>query len=251
MSNHATASPPTVEIARLEPLRPMPIYEVQRAMQEYQQGLEAILADSDWQTFRDNAGNERRFVKRSGWRKIATWFGLDLLVNSGNVLVARDERGKALRATVIARVVAPNGRMAEDVAVCDASERAFSKLEHDLVATATTRALNRATADLVGMGDVSAEEMSEEVAALLPDWAQKADDAFAVEMLDHLGKMFGPDRALALSNGIETRYGYVPNVVAGLVRAIARMMDEPAQDPVGTSQASPQPAQTTESGGGV
>lgn len=221
----ATPSPPSLDVApytRREPLRPMPLHEVQRAMSEYQQGLQAILAETDWQTFLARNGDEQRFVKRSGWRKIGTWFGLDCELDPAKVNVERDERGGIMRATVIARVVAPNGRMWDDVGVCDLSEGGFSKPEHDIVSTAATRAINRATSDLVGMGDVSAEEVMERVEPMLPEWAQAADSKLEDEMLGYLEQLYGPQLALALANGMSNRYGYVPNVCAGLVRAMWR-----------------------------
>jgi hypothetical protein len=234
MSNTATPAPPPLELApnpRLEPLRPMPLHEVKRAMTEYQEGLRALLDSTDWQKFLDRQGQEREFVKKPGWRKIAMWFGLDLLIDAERIVVDRDADGRIMRARVVGRVVAPNGRVGEDVAVCSIDERHFSKPEHDLVATAATRALNRATSGLVGMGDVSAEEVMDDVEPLLPDWAQAADDAFEGEMLEKLTSMFGAERAIALGAGIHGRYGYVPNVCAGLVRAIHRMWQASPGDP--------------------
>lgn len=225
--NSVTPAPPPIELAansRLEPLRPMPLHEVKRAMTEYQEGLRALLDGTDWQKFLDRQGGTREFVKKPGWRKIAMWFGLDLLIDAERITIDRDADGRIMRARVVGRVVAPNGRIGEDVAVCSIDEgRNFTKPEHDLVATAATRALNRATSGLVGMGDVSAEEVMDDVEALLPDWAQAADEQFEGEMLENLSSMFGAERAIALGAGIHGRYGYVPNVCAGLVRAMHRM----------------------------
>src|SRR5262245_7370901 len=62
------AAPVALEpVSRLEPLRPLPLVDVQRAMAEYQRGLQALLDDGDWQEFRTRAGGRDRFVKRSGW----------------------------------------------------------------------------------------------------------------------------------------------------------------------------------------
>jgi hypothetical protein len=174
MTNNALAA---LEPApgRLEPLRPLPVNDVARAMQEYQQGLHAIVDASDWQRSPIEDGREHGFVKRSGWRKVATWFGLDLIVAStvveraratlcpqcGHSFVSRGSEGDPLRALVTGRAVAPNGRVAEDVGACSIDERAFSKPEHDMLATACTRALNRATSNLVGMGELSAEEVDD------------------------------------------------------------------------------------------
>jgi hypothetical protein len=237
MSNSSNAAPPpspSLDVAphsRLEPLRPMPLHEVQRAMSEYQQGLQAILDKTDWQTFLSRQGEEQSFVVKSGWRKIATWFGFDLLLDDARITIDRDEQGRILRARVVGRVVAPNGRKCDGIAVCSIDERHFSKPEHDLVSTAATRAINRATSDLVGMGDVSAEEVMDNVEPMLPLWAQGADKALEDEMLRYLEQLYGSKRALDLANAINNRYGYVPNVAAGIVRAMWQMWRAGEQPP--------------------
>ncbi|GIW70273.1 MAG: hypothetical protein KatS3mg101_1020 [Patescibacteria group bacterium] len=73
------------------------------------------------------------------------------------------------------RAIAPNGRSAIGVGSCDAFEKAFKKNGeyvdkfgrpanpnsiHNIRATAETRAFNRAVSNLVGGGEVSAEEVS-------------------------------------------------------------------------------------------
>lgn len=210
-------------VTRLEPLRPMPLRDVQRAMTEYQEGLQALLADADWQTFRDRDGRERRFVKRTGWRKIGTWFGVDLLI--GSVDVERDDLEHPLRARVVGRAVAPNGRVAEDVGACALDEgRRFAKPEHDLVATAATRALNRATSNLVGMGEVTAEEALGEVEPMLPEWALPAPPARVELLRTRLVELVGERRADVLLPAVEQRYDGVPNVVVGIVNALHSML---------------------------
>jgi hypothetical protein len=241
----ANTHPPTpaleaAAVARMEPLRPLPIADVTSAMTQYQEGLHSILQEQDWQTFADRDGRERRFVKRNGWRKISTWFGLDLLIKSTVVerVIARvcpqcghaylergTNEGDPLRALVQARAVAPNGRAAEDVGACSATERAFSKPEHDLVSTAATRALNRATANLVGMGElVSAEEAADEAEPLLPAWAQPASDELLEVMRSKLAELVGDKRAIALVRAIGERYGYVPSISTGFVNAMYSML---------------------------
>lgn len=225
-------------VARLEPLRPMPVHQVAAAMTEYQQGLQSLLVDTDWQVFRDRDGRDRRFVKRSGWRKVGTWFGLDMLVRSirvdrverhvcpscGHVYTEQGAEGDPLRATVVASVVAPNGRKAEDVGACAITERRFSKPDHDLVATATTRALNRATSNLVGMGEVTAEEVEAEVEPMLPEWAMPASGEHIADTRAKLDRLVGDSRAAVLVRAIGERYDGVPNVVVGVVNALHSML---------------------------
>ena len=140
-----------------EVLTPLNVADQKAAMTAYQQGLQQILDGSDWQ----DAGRGERFVKKSGWRKIAAWFNLSIELVRDEV--ERDENGQPTRATVWARAVAPNGRFADGDGHCAVDERRFErnkgKLENDLRGTAATRATNRAISNLVGMGAVSAEEV--------------------------------------------------------------------------------------------
>ena len=103
------------------------------------------------------------YIKKSGWRKIATAFGIsDELISTER----EDLPGGGVRYTVMVRAFAPNGRQSVGVGMCDTEERTGKggtkkvlQKTHDILTTAHTRAKNRAISDLLG-GDVSAEEMS-------------------------------------------------------------------------------------------
>lgn len=124
------------------------------------------------------------FRKRSGWRKLGTAFGVSYEVRGETT--DRDEAGDILRTRYTVRAIAPNGRYADGVGVCDVHERCcergcarnhqhcarakgnecsgrahFTHAEHDIPATAETRSKNRAASDLFGMGEVSAEEVAD------------------------------------------------------------------------------------------
>ena len=141
-----------------------------------------LLGDEDVQTFRER-GQTKKFVKRSGWRKLAIAFAVDLrIVESEITYEDPDIHEGIVSARFVARAVSPNGRFAESSGYCSRSEKCcskqcskdhthcpaingpcdvknhFTKPEHDIPATAETRAKNRACADLFGMGEVSAEE---------------------------------------------------------------------------------------------
>lgn len=144
---------------RSEVIRPLDAGQLVESFQLYQQLLPRLLVDSDYQ-----AADGKRFVKKSGWRKIATAFDLDVVrVDDG---VERDESGSPIRAWAVYRAIAPSGRSMDGDGYCSIDESRFNssrgrqKLENDLRATATTRAMNRAISGLVGMGEVSAEEVS-------------------------------------------------------------------------------------------
>ena len=219
---------PAVIPDRNQPVAPLALADVRRSMIDYQHGVRAILDETDWQRWIDKDGREQSFVKRAGLRKIALWFGLDLEI-VGEPVVERDEHGNPVRARVVARAVAPNGRHAEDVGACSITERRFSKPEHDLVATAATRALNRAVADLIGMGDqelVSAEEVPLEP----PAWAKPANVERANQALEDLTELVGPDRAFALVRALRERYE-LPDVAVGVIHALRSMLPASAPRP--------------------
>jgi hypothetical protein len=79
--------------------------------------------------------------------------------------VDRDEKGSPIRASATVRATHPSGRFAEGSGRCSIDESRFktpsgrAKAEHDIAATAVTRATNRAISNLVGFGQVSAEEV--------------------------------------------------------------------------------------------
>jgi hypothetical protein len=164
--SHAVALAPRPPAER-EVLMPLDPEQVVEGMRQYQRLLRDLLEPSDWQTEdKDGRPLERPFLKKSGWRKIARAFNLSFeRVRSE---VERDEDGNPVRAEVWIRAVAPNGQYGDGDGYCSSEEKRFQsrrgkqKLENDLRTTATTRAKNRAIADLVGMGEVSAEEIEAE-----------------------------------------------------------------------------------------
>jgi hypothetical protein len=216
----------TAQIER-RPLTPLDVKQTRDAITQYQAGLKSLLdVAEDVQSFVDRKGEKHSFVKRSGWRKIALW--CDLNIENRSVDIDRDANGKPLRARVIARAVAPSGRFADGEGGCDLTERSVTKPEHDLLAIAATRAVNRAVSNLVGLGAVSAEEMDgagepmspeggalygpdatpemrgeamAAIVALWPEWSASDADA----MLDLLANNFGslPEIAVRTIKGIQ------------------------------------------------
>ncbi|MGA3111377.1 MAG: hypothetical protein ABSE15_05010 [Candidatus Bathyarchaeia archaeon] len=112
-----------------------------------------LLNESDYQEI-----SGKKYIKRSGFRKLAVFFGIsDQIIKE-----ERQDRpdGRFIwRVEVEAR--APNGRICIGVGACDSKERRFAHEEHDVYSTSHTRAKSRAISDLVAGGAVSAEEVSE------------------------------------------------------------------------------------------
>ena len=72
-------------------------------------------------------------------------------------------KGRVREAYYCVRATLPNGRSVESDALCSRSEKGKDKVsDHTIMSTAKTRATNRAIAELIGAGEVSAEEMSAE-----------------------------------------------------------------------------------------
>ncbi len=131
------------------------------AIHQYEALKAAIVRPDDVQMIQG-----RRFLKKAFWRRVATCFGLSLeLVSQERGF---DEQGH-LFYSVMYKAIAPNGRTMDADGYCSTAENGRDKWpEHNVRATAHTRAKNRAISDLVGGGEVSAEEMPDEEARPAP-----------------------------------------------------------------------------------
>lgn len=136
----------------------------------YQKLVSGLLKAEDYQKIGD-----KQFKKKSAWRKLATAFNL-------NVVVVKEERkvyDDCFVFEITARATAMNGRVMEGTGSCASNERKFAHTEHDVRATAETRAKNRAISDLIGAGEVSAEEVEADQgkAPARPSVQEQATDA--------------------------------------------------------------------------
>lgn len=178
------------KLATIENSVVMPAVNAAQALEiwtQYQDLITQVCTDEDYQIIED-----KKFRKKSGWRKIATFFNLSVEV----VNESHEQIGKTMVWHFTCRAVAPNGRFVEGVGSCDAYEKATLRdgkylkkgnvtkwgksssgknypLEwewveaapnslHNIRSTAETRAYNRAVSNLVGGGEVSAEEIVDE-----------------------------------------------------------------------------------------
>lgn len=235
-------APVSGEIERVAPLLPMAPEDARRAMSAYQELCAAVLVDDDWI---GRPGEPESFVKRSGWDKLATFYGASVEL-IGETKLERDADGKLLRASARARATDPRtGRVRDGGGACGRNEPRFvnargrQKIEHDLPSTAETRATNRAISNLIGFGAVSAEEVDADVRAggpepTLPDWAADIpDDAVErlgdnlAEILDAVGAREPEAGALALGNAITTYCdGVFPAAAARLARLLAQAIPQ-------------------------
>jgi hypothetical protein len=138
-----------------------------REWDTYQEITQKILNETDYQTI-----GRTKFKKKSAWRKYMKAFKISTRVIEKKII--KDDKGRVLEADFLVRAWAPNGTEAEGYGNCSHQERRFTKPNHDIPATAMTRAVNRAVSDIIGAGEVSAEEMEGETHTSTP--AQEAPE---------------------------------------------------------------------------
>jgi len=115
--------------------------------------IESILTEND---FYYDKKNQKRILK-CGVRK----FQLALNISTEIIEEKFWKEGDQWVAKYKVRAIAPNGRYAEAIGVCEQFEKERARTLHDTLATAQTRATSRAILDLVGWGAVSKEEIDD------------------------------------------------------------------------------------------
>ena len=133
-----------------------PIVKVEEALEawkEYQALKEKLASEGDFVQIQNKKHPTKQFAN-----KISKFFGLSVQIVKADK--EADEDGFTWH--IWARATAPNGQFRESDGHCSSKERKFSHLEHDVYATAVTRAKNRAILELAGFGEVSAEEILDE-----------------------------------------------------------------------------------------
>lgn len=120
-----------------------------RAWQEFHDLKLKLLDTNDFAEIRGE-----RFARKSAYRKLALAFGISTEVVREDRIDFKDST--AYLFTV--KAISPNGRFMVASGSCHTDERRFTK-PSDCRATAETRAVNRAIANLLGWSQVSAEEV--------------------------------------------------------------------------------------------
>lgn len=213
----------TTDLVHVEPLLPMDPEVARTAMAKYHELTNAMLTADDWQVIPNG-----KFVKRSGFQKIASGYGVSTEIVSE--AVERGEGGTPIRAKATVRATHPSGRYADGSGRCSIDESRFktpsgrAKAEHDIAATAVTRATNRAISNLVGFGQVSAEEVDGAApaqATSLPYGPEgTADsDAKVIAIVNRLYPDVPGDQFVALVNH-QLGTDHLPEASARMVHAI-------------------------------
>lgn len=136
----------------------MPVATPQQArvaVQAFEDMKTSLATPSDMILMKGN----RIFLRKPFWRRVARAFGLDVHLVSEERRIDADG---SLSYSVIYRAIAPNGATMDGDGFCSTSElSAPTNTEHNCRARAHTRAKNRAISDLVGGGEVSADELTD------------------------------------------------------------------------------------------
>lgn len=145
------------------------------AQRNFNELVEALLEPSDYQTI----GNVPK-KKKSAWRKLARAFNISDDIVEKEII--REDDYQIISAWFMVEATLPNGRKGIGIGDCSIFDKIrkyptdkypadtetpshfelrkrFNNAEHDILTTAHTRAKSRAIADLVGGGEVSAEEL--------------------------------------------------------------------------------------------
>ena len=136
------------------------IVDVETAKAEwnaYQILCKELLNDSDYQAYEQN-GKIKQFPKKSAWAKLGRAFNVNTEIVDKEFIIGKN--GETKEAYYCIRATLPNGRTVESDGSCSRHEKGKSHAtSHTIRSTAKTRATNRAISELIGAGEVSAEEL--------------------------------------------------------------------------------------------
>lgn len=129
---------------------------VENALEEwnaYQELTKKLLDETDYHIHKG-----KKYKKKSAWQKYARAFNINTEIVSKEII--RSKTNAVLEAEYTVRATLPNGRYVESDGSCDRREAGKKDMSsHSIKATAKTRATNRAISELIGAGDVSADEL--------------------------------------------------------------------------------------------
>lgn len=148
---------PTTQVAVAPIVEPAvtPIQAL-KSWENYQELKKKIIEPTDKQKIGNNI-----YLKKSYWRKIQKFFNLQLKCIKEE-RIKKDKKGEQenIAYSSIYRAIAHNGAFCDGDGFCESWEKGRFNCEHNVRATAHTRAKNRAISDLVGGGEISAEEIN-------------------------------------------------------------------------------------------
>jgi hypothetical protein len=151
---------PSTELAKPIPVEIVTLLDIDQlaeAHKKFEEFKHRILTRDDWVVIQG-----RNFLKKSAWRKWALGCAVsDEIVSLERIPAEGKTKDGEFQYRVISKAIhRPTDRSSIGVAVASNKEKAnWAHEEHDVLTLAHTRSKNRAISDLVGGGEVSAEEM--------------------------------------------------------------------------------------------
>ena len=144
------------------------VEESVRIFKEFEQAKSKILTSNDVIWFGDDGrpceeGYGSPHIKRSGWRKLARFFGLSWNIISISLAIPMQNGGYMYKTKV--RIWHPAGASVVAEGVVTSKDPFFTKggrkeaNEEDVIMKSETVAINRGIDDILGGGEVSAEEL--------------------------------------------------------------------------------------------
>ena len=139
--------------------------QVDDFLEAFEEAKKRILSKNDIMWIGDDGaptieGQGTPYIKRSGWRKLARFFGLSWSIE--DVKEIKTENGYLYQAKV--KIWHPAGASVEAVGVATSEDKFFTKggrreaNKGNVLMKAITVALNRGISDILGSGEVSGEE---------------------------------------------------------------------------------------------
>jgi len=142
-----------VSVAERGIVTPAAADEVLKVMEAFDYFKTKVLKERDFATIQG-----KPYVKKSGWSKYALACNVSTEIKEERI---EERTGKRIYHFIYRAIHLPSGRYAEAVgSASEAEKEDWNHPEHDVRALAQTRAFNRAISNLVGGGEISAEELT-------------------------------------------------------------------------------------------
>lgn len=117
-----------------------------------------ILTENDFIEFTVK-GKKVLAIRKSGCLKYAVAFNLTTIVTKQEKVWINEQRNQ-FSWHIVVQCIAPNGRVVEEIGVCDNVTDRADQAEHVIKTMAKTRATSRAIIGMVGTAETTAEDMA-------------------------------------------------------------------------------------------
>lgn len=148
-----------LEVKQDSQIQVIDLSQVKQAMAAFQKFKSEVLTEDDFFVISSDP-KKTRHVKKSGWMKYAMALGITTHVYDEVCSTMKFRGEEVLVYNFSAKAIAPNSRFAEAVGSASSDEgKPWTSAIHSIRAMAQTRAVERAISNLIGGGEVGAEEL--------------------------------------------------------------------------------------------